>query len=126
MATFGDYDAAKFRTVNNNPYLDGGLRNVGSPAINDLGLIKIEKTQPSWGVERTTSVTPQQRIENDAQVAYTAVETSLAPDGEKDKTYDEMFAPFITDETRKYMAGTLGNASQVMLGGFDPVLKLLS
>lgn len=123
MSTFGDYDAAKVRTVNNNPYLDGGLRNVGSTPINDLGL-KMEKTQPSWGVERTTSVTPEERIEENAQVTYATIENTLTRDVKDEVDLDEYCRQYITPASIN--SGTCVHVTNLLFGGLCPQFDKMS
>ncbi len=124
--TFGNYDAGQSRPVS-SPLFNGGVRKAeaGKTGFDfNFGLNKTEKTSSSWGVEKTTSVTPQERVEA-AAAKNVGTLTSFAERAEYDRQVDEMLNPYITPETRERMASTSFNAA-MMLGDFEDAYKLLS
>ena len=125
MTTF-NYDAGQSRPVG-NPYFDGGVRSNGiRKAAIDIEF-KTDKTgssRPAFGIERTTSVTPEERVAASATRSY-AVVASVADDADKDRALDAMLSPYITDETRARIAGTSFNAA-MSLGDFEDAYRTLA
>lgn len=125
MSTFGNYDARQSRPIS-NPLLNGGVRKAetGKTGFNiDFGFNKTESVK-GFGLERTTNVTPQERVEA-AAAKNVGTLASFAERAEYDRQVDEMLNPHITPETRERMASTSFNAAMI-LGGFEDVYKNLA
>ncbi len=124
---YGNYDAGQSRPVS-IPFFNGGVRQANNEQVGfnfDFGFKKADKTDEvpqGMGVERRT-VSPEQRIAaNTTQNAN--VLTSLAEKAEYDRQVDEMFAPYITQETKERMVGTSFNAAMA-LEDFDEIYNSL-
>ena len=125
MTTF-NYDAGQSRPVG-NPYIDGGVRSNGIRKASIDIEFKTDKTgssRPAWGIERTTSVTPEERVAASTTKTYAAV-ASVANDADNDREIDAMLSPYITDETRARIAGTSFNAA-MSLGDFEEAYRTLA
>ena len=127
MTTF-NYDAGQSRPVG-NPYIDGGVRSNGTQKTGftfDFGLRSgnVDSTKTAWGIERTTSVTPEERVAASTTKTYAAV-ASVANDADNDREIDAMLSPYITDETRARIAGTSFNAA-MSLGDFEEAYRTLA
>ena len=122
MTTF-NYDAGQSRPVG-NPYIDGGVRSNGIRKASIDIEFKTDKTgssRPAWGIERTTSVTPEERVAASTTKTYAAV-ASVANDADNDRAIDAMLSPYITDETRARIAGTSFTGAMA----FEPIELFLS
>ena len=122
MTTF-NYDAGQSRPVG-NPYIDGGVRSNGIRKASIDIEFKTDKTGssgPAWGIERTTSVTPEERVAASTTKTYAAV-ASVADDADNDREIDAMLSPYITDETRARIAGTSFTGAMA----FEPIELFLS
>lgn len=126
--TFGNYDAGQSRPIS-NPFLEGGVRSNGTKKADfnfDFGFKtdRTDSSKPAWGIERTTSVTPEQRVEAVAARSYAAV-SSVADNADNDRFVDEMLSPYITAETRNRMASTSFNVAMAM-GDFEEAYRNLA
>ena len=92
----------------------------------DFGLRSgnVDSTKTAWGIERTTSVTPEERVAASTTKTYAAV-ASVANDADNDRAIDAMLSPYITDETRARIAGTSFNAA-MSLGDFEEAYRTLA
>ena len=120
-----NYDAGQSRPVG-NPYIDGGVRSNGTQKTGltfDFGLRSgnVDSTKTAWGIERTTSVTPEERVAASTTKTYAAV-ASVANDADNDRAIDAMLSPYITDETRARIAGTSFTGAMA----FEPIELFLS
>lgn len=120
MTTYGNYDAGQSRPIS-NPLFNGGLRHIDAGQTYDFGFKKVGNTNTGWGVERTTSVTPQERVEADTPKEM-ARASMLGEEVDNDKFVDEFLSPYITEESRNRMAGTSFTAAMA----FGPMDNFLS
>jgi len=123
MTTFGNYDAGQSRPVS-NPLFNGGLRKVDAGKTYDFGFNKVVNDKPAWGIERTTTVTPEERIGKTAEKSAVAL-NSVAAESENDRFVDEFLGAYITPETRDRMASTSFNVAMAM-GDFEEAYKNLA
>ncbi len=122
MTTYGNYDAGQSRPIS-NPLFNGGLRHIDAGQTYDFGFKKVGNTNTGWGVERTTSVTPEERVGATASKTYAAV-SSVADNADNDRFVDEYLSSYITPETRNRMASTSFNVAMAM-GDFEDAYKNL-
>lgn len=120
--TFGNYDAGQSRPVS-SPLFNGGLRHIDAGQTYDFGFKKVGNTNPAWGIERTTSVTPEERVGATTTKTYAAV-SSVADNADNDRFVDEYLSSYITPETLKRLPSTSFNAAMIM-GGFEDAYKNL-
>lgn len=126
--TFGNYDAGQSRPVSNPLPLGGGMFNRGVENTGfsiDFKFTKTEGTKAPWGIERTSSVTPESRVEEAAQKNIASITSTMAESADNDRFVDEMLNPYITAETRARIAGTSFNAAMA-LGDFEEAYKNLA
>lgn len=125
--TYGNYDAGQSRPVS-NPYFDGGVRSNGIIKTGfDFGF-KTDKTgssRPAWGIERTSSVTPEERVAASTERTFASITATMAETADNDRAIDEMLSPYITNETRNRMASTSFNAA-MSLGDFEEAYRNLA
>ncbi len=122
---FGNYDAGQSRPVSNP--LFGGVRKTGieNGFIQGMKIFNpaAEDVRMGTSIQKTT-VPVEARIAEQTEVASQAL-ASVAEQADYDRQVDEMFAPYITPETRERMASTSFNAA-MMLNAFDDAYKLMA
>lgn len=98
MPTFGNYDAGSFRPAS-NPLFNSGVRNAGPGYVNGIKIFNtaaedVRISGKGTTVERTTNVTPEERVETGMPIAGLTSESSDRDEGLAD---DREFANLLSE-----------------------------